>query len=176
MKKCFACWGKLKNSRWYHWLKADEAYLAQFQNHPQLFRLMAWNGAERWTALRCLMFALLALTGAWLLQLYWLCCGELFFFLQPFLLAGVFVWALGIVYLSRGRNLFLFAGGVFGLLTEVLLTIFLFEQLYILALFECVLLGHLLLGGALGFAFGYISVWALLYNMRRSLYLRGILP
>ena len=99
-----------------------------------------------------------------------------FLFLQPFLLAGVFVWALGIVYLSWGRNLFLFAGGVFGLLTEVLLTIFLFEQLYILALFECVLLGHLLLGGGLGFAFGYISVWALLYNMRRSLYLRGILP
>ena len=84
MKKCFACWGKLKNSRWYHWLKADEAYLAQFQNHPQLFRLMAWNGAERWTALRCLMFALLALTGAWLLQLYWLCCGELFFFCSLF--------------------------------------------------------------------------------------------
>lgn len=176
MGKWFAWWENFKNSPCYHWLKADEVYLAQFQNHPLLFQRMACYGAERWTAARCLLIALPALVVACLLQCYWLLCGEFFFFLQPFLLAGVFVLTLGILNLAWAQNLFLFVGGVLALLTEMMLTIFLFEQLYILTLFGCVLLGLVLFGGALGLVLGYISVWALLYNMKRSLYRRGVLP
>ena len=154
MRKIFSCWEKWQNSRVYHWLRADETYLSQFQKEPELFRQKALTGAERWAVIRCISLVLLLfLLSCLLLNVADVAVG-FFFWLQAMILSAAFVLAIGAVGVAVTEKpcVTIFCWCTLGVCLILLAQ--LFEQMYTLSILGCIVVGHVLCGACMGMVLG----------------------
>lgn len=175
MRKIFSCWEKWLNSRCYHWLRADETYLTQFQNQPQLFRQKALTGAERWAVVRSVSLILLFFAADWLVQIMVDTDSGFCFGLQALCLSGAFVMAIGAVGVvvsgKLGVNVFCWLV----LVAILFLLVLLLEQMYTVSLGGHFVVGYVLFGACLGMAFGGCIVFSMVNDTKNYLKRIGIL-
>lgn len=154
MRKIFSCWEKWLNSRVYHWLRADETYLSQFQKEPELFRQKAVTGAERWMIIRCVSLVMLLFVVSCLLLSVANVAVGFFFWIQALILSVAFVLAIGAVGMavSGKTSVTIFCWCVLGVC--MMLLALLFEQMYTLSLLRFIVVGQVLGGACLGIVLG----------------------
>ena len=154
MRKIFSCWEKWLNSRCYHWLRADETYLAQFLSHPRLFRQKALEGVQRWAVIRCILLVLLFFFASCLMQIVVARLPMLYFAMQAMVLSGAFVMAIGAVSVvvsgKLGVNVFCWLV----LVAILFLLALLLEQMYTVSLGGHFVVVYVLMGSGLGILFG----------------------
>lgn len=166
MRKIFSCWESLLNSPVYHWLRADETYLSQFQKEPELFRQKALTGAERWTIIRCVSLVMMLFVTSYLL----LCVADValgfFFWLQALILSAAFVLAIGAVGMAVSGKIGVTIFCWCVLAVCLMLLALLFEQTYTLSLLRSIVVGQVLCGACMGMILGGGIVFLFLKNTK----------
>lgn len=175
MRNLFSCWEKCLNSPVYHWLRADETYLTQFQNQPQLFRQKALTGAERWAVVRSVSLILLFFAADWLVQIMVDTDSGFCFGLQALCLSGAFVMAIGAVGVvvsgKLGVNVFCWLV----LVAILFLLVLLLEQMYTVSLGGHFVVVYVLMGSGLGILFGCAILAWMVRDTKKFLKRIGIL-
>ena len=171
MRKIFSFWKPRLWSDFFHWLKADEVYLQQFQNTSDIFYKETLEGVQRWAIFRSMALICLIFFVSWGLQLVWIeffqQANPFFFWLQALLLGGAFSVAIGAIGIAGRTSQAFVCWSVMA--ADVFLMALLFEQMYEVALLGHLVIVPLILGGAVGMVLGGALVLFWVKNTNRFL-------
>lgn len=171
MRKIFSFWKPKLRADFFHWLKADEVYLKQYQNTPDLFYKETLEGVERWAIFRSMALICLIFFVSWGLQLVWIeffqQANPFFFLGQALLLGGAFSVAIGAIGIAGRTSQAFVCWSVMA--ADVFLMALLFEQMYEVALLGHLVIVPLILGGAVGMVLGGALVLFWVKNTNRFL-------